>query len=50
MDSLLQLFVGDLVLTPEYIFVGRCLGVCLVVNVLTSLISVVVPMVKSIGR
>ncbi len=47
MDSIINLMVGELTLAPEYIFVARCLALCLVVNVLTSLISVLVPMVKS---
>lgn len=50
MDSLIQLLVGDLVLSPEFIFVARCLSVCLVVHVLSSLVSVVVPLAKNIGR
>lgn len=47
MNEIINLMVGELVLSPEYIFVARCLALCLVVNVLTSLVSVVVPMVKS---
>lgn len=47
MDSIINLIVGELVLAPEYIFVARCLALCLVVNVLTSLISIIVPMVRS---
>ena len=47
MNEIINLMVGELVLSPEYSFVARCLALCLVVNVLTSLVSVVVPMVKS---
>lgn len=47
MNEIINLMVGELVLSPEYIFVARCLALCLVVNVLTSLVSIVVPMVKS---
>lgn len=47
MNEIINLMVGDLVLSPELIFVARCLALCLVVNVLTSLVSIVVPMVKS---
>lgn len=50
MDSLIQLLVGDLVLSPEYIFVARCLSLCLVVHVLSALLSVIVPFAKNIGR
>lgn len=46
MDSLLNLFVGDLVLSPDLLFVARCLSVVLIVNVLTSLISAIVPIAK----
>lgn len=48
MDSLLNLIIGDLALSTELLFVARCFSVCVVVNVLTSLISVVVPLVRSV--
>lgn len=46
MDSIMNLFVGELVLSPDLLFVARCLAVVLVVNVLTSLISVIVSLAK----
>lgn len=46
MDSIMNLFVGELVLSPDLLFVARCLSVVLVVNVLTSLISVIVSLAK----
>lgn len=48
MDSLLNLFVGDLVLSPDLLFVARCLCIVLIVNVLTSFVSVIVPLAKSV--
>lgn len=48
MDSIINLIIGELVLTPEFVFVARCLALCLVVNVLTSLVSVIIPMIRSV--
>ncbi len=44
MDSLLNLIMGDLALSTELLFVARCLVIVVTVNVLTSLISVIVPL------
>ena len=46
MDSLLHLLVGDLILTPEFIFVARCVCLCLTVEGLTALLSAVVPLAR----
>lgn len=48
MDSIMNLFTGELVLSPDLLFVARCLSVVLVVDVLTSLISTIVSLVKTI--
>ena len=48
MDSIINLLVGDLTLMPEYLFLARCLSLCLIVDVLSSLISVIVSVAKSV--
>lgn len=47
MDSMIQLLVGDLVLAPEYVFAARVICLVLCVEVLTALLSAVVPIVRS---
>lgn len=46
MDSLVNLIIGDLTLAPEYLFVARLVALVLVVEVLTSLLSAIVPIVR----
>lgn len=48
MDDIIYLLVGDLVLAPEYLFLARCLALCLIVDVLASLISVIVAVARSV--
>ena len=48
MDSLINLIIGDLVLSPEYIFVARVVAVLLAVEVVTSLLSAIVPVVRTV--
>ncbi len=47
MDSMINLIVGDLVLSPEYVFAARVICLVLCVEVLTALLSAVVPIVRS---
>lgn len=48
MDDIIKLLIGDLILTPEYLFLARCLSLCLVVDVLSALISSIVTVAKSV--
>lgn len=44
MEQLINLLVGDLALSQEFIFVARCIVLCLVVEGLASLLSALVPL------
>lgn len=48
MDSIVNLIVGDLVVSPEYVLVVRLVAFVLCVEVLSSLLSAIVPLVRSI--
>lgn len=48
MDEIIKLLVGDLILTPEYLFLARCLALCLIVDVLSALVSAIVPVARSV--
>lgn len=48
MDNLINMLVGDLTLTAEYVFTARVIVLVLCVEVLSSLLSAIVPLVRSV--
>ena len=48
MDNLINMLVGNLTLAAEYIFTARVIVLVLCVEVLSSLLSAIVPLVRSV--
>lgn len=48
MENIINLLVGELSLAPEYQFVAACIALCLVVDVLTGVLSAIVPLMRSV--
>lgn len=46
MDNLINMLVGDLTLAPEYIFAARVIVLVICVEVVTALLSAIVPVAK----
>lgn len=46
LNSLISLILGSLTLDPEYVFVARLVCVLLSVEVITALLSAIVPVVR----
>lgn len=48
MNDIMNMLVGDLVLSPELVFCARVIVVILAVDVLANILSAIVPIVKNI--
>lgn len=46
MDSIINLVIGELALSSEYIFVARFVAIILTVEVLTGILSAIVPIAR----